>query len=171
MRYLLPVAATLILFAFLAIGLRLDPSTVPSPLIGKPVPAFSLPALDGGETISESTLNGRPLLVNYFASWCTPCLQEHPLLMRLAQRGDVELLGINYKDAEPDARAWLARHGNPYSRIARDDRGVAGLDWGVYGVPETFVIAADGTISYKQVGPLNEQVWAREIAPRLGVAP
>lgn len=171
MRYLIPIALVLVLVGFLAVGLKLDPRKVPSPLVGKPMPAFSLPSLDGSRTIDDAALRGRPLLVNYWASWCRPCLEEHPLMMQLAARGDVNIVGINYKDSRADAQRWLARHGNPFSEIAQDAGGVAGLDWGVYGVPETFVIDAGGSIVYKQIGPMTVHDWQTEVAPRLGVRP
>lgn len=172
MRFLLPAAALLVLLVLLGIGLTLDPRTVPSPLIGKPAPAFALPRLDDEGTLSPAELTGTPVLVNFFASWCTPCLEEHPLLMRLSREGAIRLVGINYKDAADDARRWLGRHGNPYAVIARDAEGDAGLDWGVYGVPETYLLDATGVILYKHVGPLTETVWAAQFLPRLaGGAP
>lgn len=167
MRFLLPVAVLLGLVILLGVGLRLDPRTVPSPLIGKPVPAFQLPRLEGDAGFSDGDLRGVPSIVNFFASWCTPCLEEHPVLMQLAREGGVRLVGINYKDAPDDALRWLARHGNPYAVVARDSEGDAGLDWGVYGVPETYLVDADGVILHKHVGPLTPTVWSEDFAPRL----
>lgn len=168
MRYVVPVALLLGLLVLLALGLRQDPSLVPSPLIGKPAPEFTLPMLeDAQQTLTPAALTGRPVLVNFFASWCAGCQVEHPLLMRLAGEG-VEIVGLDYKDEPQAARRWLQRHGNPYRIVAQDRDGLAGLDWGVYGVPETYVLDADGTIVYKQVGPLTERAWEQHIRPLLG---
>lgn len=156
MRYALPAAILAVLVALFAIGLQRDPSKIPSPLIDKPAPAFELPTTEGG-TLAASQLKG-PLLVNFWASWCAPCLQEHPLLMELARSG-VTVIGINYKDEPAAAEQWLARHGNPFKRVARDADGRAGLDWGVYGVPETFLLDADGVIRHKHIGPLTREAW------------
>ena len=172
MRYAIPVLALLGLLALLATGLTLDPSKVPSPLIGKPAPAFTLPILGSvpGEPLTAERLKGAPVLVNFWASWCTPCLQEHPLLMDLAQSG-VKIIGMNYKDEPQAARQWLARHGNPFALIAQDFQGKAGLDWGVYGVPETFVLDAQGVIRHKQIGPMTREAWERDIEPLIKSTP
>lgn len=168
----IPVALVLGLLVLLGVGLSLKPGEVPSPLIGKPAPGLNLPALRAaGDPQAAAALQQRPRLVNYFASWCTPCLVEHPLLMELSKRDDLVLLGVNYKDARQDAERWLSRHGDPYDLILADRDGAAGLDWGVYGVPETFVLSADGTVLYKQIGPLTEQDWISKVAPALGVQP
>jgi cytochrome c biogenesis protein CcmG/thiol:disulfide interchange protein DsbE len=167
MRYALPVVLLAVLLVLLAIGLRLDPREVPSPLIGKPVPAFSLPILDQDATLSQEQLRGRVTLVNFWASWCAGCRIEHPFLMRLARESGVEIIGMDYKDDPDAARATLARHGNPYRTVAIDRNGAAGLDWGVYGVPETYVVGADGTILYKQIGPLTDKDWAEHVRPHL----
>ena len=170
MRYVIPVALLLGLLVLLAVRLRQDPSLVPSPRIGKAAPEFALPMLeDPQQTLTPAALSGRPVLVNFFASWCAGCQVEHPLLMRLAGEG-VEIVGLDYKDEPQAARRWLQRHGNPYRIIAQDRDGQAGLDWGVYGVPETYVLDADGSIVYKQVGPLTEQAWEQHIRPLLGRA-
>lgn len=169
MRYAIPGVLLLGLILLLGIGLTLDPREVPSPLVGKPAPDFSLTPLAGGALVTPQQLQGRPLLVNFWASWCAGCQIEHPLLMKLARNADVEIVGIDYKDTPEDARAWLQRHGNPYRQVLQDDQGTAGLDWGVYGVPETFVLAADGTILYKQIGPVTEDAWQRHIAPLLRI--
>lgn len=167
MRFLLPVGVLLLLLVLLGVGLTLNPREVPSPLIGKPVPAFDLPQLEVAGRLRHTDLPGQPRLVNYWASWCTPCLQEHPLLMRLAREQQVLLLGINYKDTPEDASRWLARHGNPFGVVAQDLDGRAGLDWGVYGVPETFVLDARGVILHKHIGPLTETAWREQIQPLL----
>jgi cytochrome c biogenesis protein CcmG/thiol:disulfide interchange protein DsbE len=160
-KYALPAAVLVALIVLFAIGLTKDPSKVPSPLIDKPAPAFALPMLDGGQ-LATADLRG-PVLVNFWASWCTPCLQEHPLLMDLAKSG-VTIVGINYKNDAVEARQWLARHGNPFARIAQDLDGKVGLDWGVYGVPETFVLDAQQVIRHKHIGPLTREAYQRDIA-------
>jgi cytochrome c biogenesis protein CcmG/thiol:disulfide interchange protein DsbE len=164
-RYLVPAAVLAGLVVLFAIGLQRDPSKIPSPLIDKPAPAFALPTPDGGR-LDNASLGGAPVLVNFWASWCTPCLQEHPLLMELA-RGGVKIVGINYKDDPEAARQWLARHGNPFATIAQDRDGRVGLDWGVYGVPETFALDAGGVIRHKHIGPLTRDAWDQQLVPLL----
>ncbi len=166
LRYVLPVLLLVGLLVVLAIGLRHDPREVPSPLIGKPVPAFSLAVLGAAETrYTQAELQGRPLLVNFFASWCAACVDEHPFLMQLAAQG-IEIVGVDYKDTDEAVQLWLQRRGNPYRTVITDPQGQAGLDWGVYGAPETYVIV-DGRIAYKQIGALTEQTWREHIAPLL----
>lgn len=167
MRFAIPIVLLLALVALFALGLRHDPRIVPSPLIGKPAPAFALPGLGGlPPQLSSADLQGRPLLVNFFASWCAGCRVEHPLLMQLAAQG-VEIIGMDYKDSDADGAAWLARFGNPYRMVAADTLGAVGLDWGVYGVPETYVLSAGGVILYKQIGPMTEADWHEKIKPLL----
>jgi len=140
-----------------------DPSRLPSALVGRDAPQFELPAMEGlrgpgGPVpgLARADLgSGKVTLVNVWASWCVPCRDEHPLLMELARRGDVEVVGINYKDDPDNARRFLGALGNPFSRVGADLRGRAAIDWGVYGVPETFVIGPDGTIAYKHIGPIT----------------
>lgn len=168
MRYLVPLAIFSVLVVVLAIGLKLDPRYVPSPLIDKPAPEFTLTELaDPTQSIAKADLLGRPLLLNVWASWCSACRVEHPLLVELAQRKGVEIVGLNYKDTREDAGAWLQQHGNPYRRSIFDPDGKLGLDLGVYGVPETFVLDARGVIRYKQVGPLTPQAWSQDVEPLL----
>ena len=168
MRYAIPIGVFVLLIAVLAVGLRLDPRYVPSPLIDKSIPEFSLPALRNGETnVSSSHLRDRPRLLNVWASWCAACRVEHPLLLSLAKTGQVDIVGLNYKDERTDALAWLARHGDPYAQIIYDVEGRLGLDLGVYGVPETFIIDKNGIIRHKQVGPLNDDTWNQVILPML----
>jgi cytochrome c biogenesis protein CcmG/thiol:disulfide interchange protein DsbE len=168
LRYLLPALGLIVLVVLFVIGLRHDPREVPSPLIGKPAPAFSLTLLgDPATPYRSDDLKGRPVLVNFFASWCVACEAEHPFLMQLAAQG-VEIVGMDYKDTDADGAAWLARHGNPYRTVVADPAGSAGLDWGVYGAPETYVLDAAGIIRYKQIGPMDETVWRERIAPLLG---
>ncbi len=158
--YIAPIVIFTAVALALAVGLTLRPDIVPSALIDKPVPVFSLPGLgtkDAGATdgFSSADLRGRVSLVNVFASWCIPCRAEHPLLMRLANKERLAIFGLNYKDKPSDARAWIKKLGNPYRRIGVDPKGRVAIDWGVYGVPETFIIGPEGRIRYKHVGPLR----------------
>ncbi|MDD3762605.1 MAG: DsbE family thiol:disulfide interchange protein [Nevskiales bacterium] len=163
-QYLLPVVVLAGLIGLFVFGLQNDPREVPSPLIGKPAPAFALEPLGGGSAVGVDSLKGRPVLVNFFASWCAGCQVEHPFLMELSRRG-IEIVGLDYKDTDADGLRWLRQHGNPYAQVLADPGGKAGLDWGVYGVPETFVLNADGIIVYKQIGPMTEDAWRTRIAP------
>ena len=159
-----------VLFVGLALtfiaGLHYNPSLVPSPLIGRKVPRFDLPPVAGHKRgLSSADLKGQVTLVNVFASWCVACRDEHPLLLALKEQGIVPIAGIDYKDAPADAARWLAAMGNPYGRIGADVSGRVAIDWGVYGVPETFVVGPDGKIAYKQVGPVTPQVLKDKILP------
>lgn len=169
MRSLIPLGVFLVMVVFLGIGLSLDPREIPSPLIGKPAPSFDLPTLEAPDRhFGPHLLKGRPYLLNVWASWCEACRAEHPVLIDLARRGEVNLMGLNYKDTPEKARAWLEAHGgNPYQTVAVDAQGKVGIDWGVYGVPETFVIDANGIIQYKHTGPLNREVLEEKILPLL----
>jgi cytochrome c biogenesis protein CcmG/thiol:disulfide interchange protein DsbE len=161
-----PLLLFLALTVSLGIGLTLNPREVPSPLIGKPVPDFTLPPVKGRALgLSGADLKGEVSLVNVFASWCTACREEHPLLMGLRENRDVPVHGLNYKDKPVDAEKWLNEQGDPYTRTGADIDGRVGIDWGVYGVPETFVIDRDGRIAYKQIGPLTPQVLRDTIIP------
>lgn len=170
MRYAIPGIVLLILLAVLGVGLTHDPREVPSPLIGKPAPAFNLPLLGSNEMVTQELFKGRPVMINFFASWCAECRVEHPLLLRLAQQG-VEIIGVDYKDEVQDGQQWLAHHGSPYKSVISDFNGVAGLDYGVYGVPETYVIDARGIIVHKQIGAVTEEAWRETIAPLMGLKP
>jgi cytochrome c biogenesis protein CcmG, thiol:disulfide interchange protein DsbE len=165
---LLPVLLFAVIGVFLAFGLGRDPQRLPSALIDKPAPEFELPPLAGRDErgFSRADLGGEPMLVNVFASWCVPCRIEHPMLNRLAQDG-ITVHGINYKDAPEDARAWLDELGDPFARIGSDRNGRVGIEWGVYGVPETFVIDAQGRIVHRHVGPLQARDLERTILPLL----
>jgi cytochrome c biogenesis protein CcmG, thiol:disulfide interchange protein DsbE len=147
-----------------------DPSKLPSALLGKPVPAFTLPAIEGvklpGFTHGDLA-RGRVSLVNVFASWCAPCHQEHPLLMDLAKDGRFDLFGINQKDRAENARHFLQRLGNPYHAAGADDNGRISVEWGVYGVPETFIVSRDGRILFKHVGPLSEEMIRDRLKPEI----
>ena len=168
MRYALPIAVFVVLVAVLAIGLTLDPRYVPSPLIDKPLPAFALPELHNTEIVlTADDLTKRPRLLNVWVSWCVACRVEHPLLIDFAKTGRFDIVGLNYKDERKDALAWLNRHGNPYTQIVYDRVGRLGLDLGVYGVPETFVIDRRGIIRYKQVGPVTDTALHEVIIPLL----
>lgn len=165
-RFFIPLAVFLLLAMFLGIGLTLNPRELPSPLIGKPAPAFSLPQLrDAQTTISAESLRGKVWLFNVFASWCTPCLEEHPYLVELARSGAVPIYGLNYKDGNVAAQKWLQKHGDPYTGIIVDPDGRVGIDYGVYGVPETFVIDKSGIIRDKHVGPMTREVLEQRIMP------
>ena len=164
--YVLPLLVfSLIALAF-AIGLKLDPSLIPSVLIGKPVPEFDLPPVKGRTLgLSSRDLRGEVSLVNVWASWCTECRKEHPILMALARDKLVPVHGLNYKDKPDDAAAWLDDLGDPYTRNGADENGRVGIDWGVYGVPETFVVDAEGRIAYKHIGALTERLLTETILP------
>jgi cytochrome c biogenesis protein CcmG, thiol:disulfide interchange protein DsbE len=166
LRYLAPLAIFALLVAFLYRGLSMDPKLVPSPLIGKPAPAFSLPRLDDpSATISNTDLKGKVTLLNVWATWCVSCRQEHETLVELAKTGQVDIYGLNYKDNRQDAKRWLAQFGNPYIANAFDGSGRVAIDWGVYGAPETFIIDRNGIIRHKHIGPLTVDIINREILP------
>jgi len=169
-RFAVPALVFVAIAAFLLLGLFRDPQKIPSPLIDKAAPAFDLPRLvttDGADPgrLSSADLAARPYILNVWASWCAPCLQEHPLLLDLAKRRLAPVVGIDYKDEPAHARAWLARHGNPFDAVASDRDGRAAIEWGVYGVPETFVVDAAGLIRYKHIGPLTREVVDRDLVP------
>jgi cytochrome c biogenesis protein CcmG/thiol:disulfide interchange protein DsbE len=166
LRYLVPLAIFAVLVAFLYRGLSLDPKLVPSPLVGKPMPAFTLTRLDNpAATISDADLKGKVSLLNVWATWCVSCRREHETLVELAKTGQVDIYGLNYKDNRRDARRWLSQLGNPYIANAFDSDGRVGIDWGVYGAPETFVIDRNGIIRHKHIGPLTIQIINEEILP------
>lgn len=171
------VVVPVILFVGLAIVFAFslksaDPSRLPSALLGKPVPEFDFAALEGlmrdGSPVpgvaARDLANGEVTVVNFWASWCVPCVQEHPLLVELAQRG-VKIVGINYKDPAPGGRRFLGRYGNPFEAVGTDPTGRGAIEWGVYGMPETFVVGKDGRIAYKHVGPLTAELLVGKILP------
>ncbi len=163
---LAPLAVFLVVGGFLAVGLTLNPREIPSPLIGKPIPEFSLPPVKGRALgLSSADLKGEVSLVNVFASWCVACRAEHPLLTELRQKGVVPIHGLNYKDRPEDAEKWLDELGDPYARTGADINGRVAIDWGVYGVPETFVIDRNGRIAYKVIGPLTPQILQDKVLP------
>lgn len=188
LKYVLPVLLFLIVAGALLLGLDRNPAEIPSPLIGKPAPQWSLPRLaaasapaaatgSGPNTngthdattgaLGEQALRGSPYLVNVWASWCAPCLQEHPQMIDLARRKVIRIVGINYKDRPEDALAWLARHGNPFSDTVADRDGRTAIDFGVYGVPETFLIDAKGVIRFKQIGALTATALQEKLLPAI----
>ncbi len=167
-RTLIPLVLFAILVGFLYVGLNLKPREIPSPLIGKPAPEFDLPRLlDPQSRVASKDLLGKVTLVNAWASWCVSCRAEHQLLMELAKNQNTQIYGINYKDNRSDALRYLQRLGNPYVANGHDLNGRVGIDWGVIGTPETFVVDKQGTIRYKQIGPINADVWRTTIAPLL----
>ncbi|KPK68302.1 MAG: thiol:disulfide interchange protein [Acidithiobacillales bacterium SM23_46] len=167
-RFLIPVAVFVLLGLLLAYGLKLDPRKIPSPLVGKPLPAFALPSVaDSKRTVRSDDLRGRVYLLNVWASWCVACREEHPLLVELAQNRAIPIIGLNYKDQRADALKWLAALGNPYELSLSDLDGRVGIELGVYGVPETFVVDKAGVIRYKQIGPITAEVWETKLAPLL----
>lgn len=165
-RFLLPFGIFVVVVGFLAVGLTLNPREVPSPLVGKAAPVFSLPHLyDQDRVFSPKDLTGKVWLLNFWASWCGGCKDEHPVLMQLAKAGEVPIYGMDYKDQREEAVIWLRQWGNPYSAIGVDASGRVGIDYGVYGVPETYVIDKAGMIRYKQIGPLDHDTLRKKILP------
>ncbi len=163
---LVPVLSFAIVAVILGWGLTIASRDIPSSLIGRPIPQFSLPPIEGRKLgLSSNDLLGDVSLINVFASWCTACRLEHPLLMQLSKDRRVAIHGLNYKDQPAHALAWLAELGDPYTRIGSDLNGRVAIDWGIYGVPETFVISSDGTIAYKHIGPVTEQALQETILP------
>ena len=165
-RFLIPLAAFVVLVVFLGVGLTLNPREVPSPLIDKPAPAFELPQLHAPDkTFSQKEMLGKVWMLNVWASWCVACREEHPHLVALARTGVVPIYGLNYKDERADGIAWLARFGDPYQLSAYDRDGRIGIDYGVYGVPETYVIDKAGVIRYKRIGIVDAQIVRDRILP------
>ena len=166
LRYVIPLVVFLALAGFFAAGLFHDPREIPSPFIGKPAPDFRLARLhEGDRTFTPAEMRGKVWLLNVWASWCVTCRVEHPLLVQLAQQRVVPIVGLDYKDTREDGLKWLAARGNPYDLSACDDDGRVGIDYGVYGVPETFVIDKQGVIRYKQIGAITPEALDRTILP------
>ena len=184
-RFLWPLIGFIVLVVLLAVGLNLDPREVPSPLVGKPAPAFSLSKLGSDEKFSPQDMQGKVWLLNVWSTWCVSCRQEHPMLVQMAKSQTVTLIGLNYKEVRGDASfdmskinaeaektmatqrasAWLQRHGNPYALSAMDLDGRVGIDYGVYGVPETYVIDKAGIIRLKHTGPITPEVFSGKLLP------
>ena len=187
-RFIWPLVGFVVLVGFLAVGLNLNPREVPSPLIGKPAPAFTLSRLDNNETFSPQDMKGKVWLLNVWSTWCVSCRQEHPMLVEMAKNKAVTLIGLNYKEIRGDANydiakispesekamaseranAWLKRHGDPYALSVLDLDGRVGIDYGVYGVPETYVIDKAGIIRFKHIGPISRDVFSSKILPLVG---
>ena len=168
LRFLIPLALFIVLLGFLGAGLKLDPREVPSPLIGKPAPGFALARLDNAaQTIKREDLLGKVWMLNVWASWCVACREEHPLLVEFSRRKLLPIYGLNYKDQRADGMAWISQFGNPYDASLFDADGRVGIDFGVYGVPETFIIDQQGVVRLKHIGPLTPEVLQNKIEPLL----
>jgi cytochrome c biogenesis protein CcmG/thiol:disulfide interchange protein DsbE len=166
LRYLVPLGLFALLALLLMRGLSLDPKLVPSPLIGKPMPAFSLTRLENPQaTLSDADLKGKVSILNVWATWCVSCRAEHQTLLQLVKSHQVNLYGLDYKDNRDDAQRWLQLLGNPYLANAFDENGRVGINWGVYGTPETFIMDKRGIIRHKHIGPLTPEVLSSEILP------
>ena len=166
-RYILPLVVVVVLVGFLVVGLtRGDPRALPSPYIGKAAPAFELPTLkDPSVTIASEDFDGKATLLNVWATWCAGCRTEHPFLLELAAENSIPIYGINWRDNRSEALQWIAQLGDPYIASGFDDTGRVGIDWGVYGAPETFLVGADGVVLHKHLGPLNRETWERDFVP------
>ncbi|MDH3351185.1 MAG: DsbE family thiol:disulfide interchange protein [Gammaproteobacteria bacterium] len=170
-RYLVPLIAFAILIPVFVIGLGKDPSHLPSPLLQKPAPQFELPSLtDPGKNVGSASFENQMAILNVWATWCVGCRQEHGFLMQLAQSGAIPIYGLNWRDNRTEAQRFLQQLGNPYVDSAYDEDGRVGIDWGVYGAPETFLVAADGTVLYKHLGPLNPDLWEQNFVPLIDAA-
>jgi cytochrome c biogenesis protein CcmG, thiol:disulfide interchange protein DsbE len=165
-KHWIPLAIFGVLVIFLAVGLTRDPRTLPSPLVDKNAPAFDLPQLVAADQrFTPASMKGQVWVLNVWASWCVACREEHPVLMEFSRTQQVMLIGLDYKDQRPDALKFLARHGDPYKFSVTDTDGRVGIDWGVYGVPETFVIDKQGVIRYKHIGPVTQEALTKTILP------
>ena len=165
-RFAVPSVVFLLLVVVLGIGLTKDPRRLPSPYIGKPAPAFELPSLtDSGQLVGSASYAGQVSLLNVWATWCPGCRQEHGFLLELAEEGTVPIYGLNWRDKRPDALRWLEALGDPYVDSAFDEDGRVGIDWGVYGAPETFLIDQDGVVVHKHIAPLTREIWDRDFVP------
>jgi cytochrome c biogenesis protein CcmG/thiol:disulfide interchange protein DsbE len=165
-KFLIPLVLFLVLAVFLAIGLNRDPHEVPSPLINKPAPAFEIPQLsEPNQSFSPASMKGQVWILNVWASWCVACREEHPVLVELAKSKMAPIIGLDYKDKREEALAMLAKQGNPYVLSAFDSNGRVGIDYGVYGVPETYVIDKTGIIRFKHIGPITMDLLNQKIYP------
>jgi cytochrome c biogenesis protein CcmG/thiol:disulfide interchange protein DsbE len=170
-RFAWPLAIFVVLVGFLFIGLRLNPREVPSPLVGKPAPPFELPLLhQPDKRFTPADMRGKTWLLNVWASWCVSCRDEHPVLVDLARRNLLPILGLNYKDRGDEAQRWLKQFGDPYQLSVVDRDGRVGIDYGVYGVPETYLIDPEGVIRFKQIGPITPEVLEKKILPLVQAA-
>ena len=167
-RYLLPLGVFIALVLLLGVGLSLNPRLVPSPLVGKPLPEFTLATLRAADkTLARKDLTGKVSLLNAWATWCVECRREHPVLLAIAREEQVPVYGLNYKDQRPDALQWLKRLGDPYVTSAFDADGRVGIDLGVYGLPETFLIDQQGKIVHKHIGPISWEIWESDFLPMI----
>jgi cytochrome c biogenesis protein CcmG/thiol:disulfide interchange protein DsbE len=167
-RYFVPLLLFAVLAVFFRAGLNRNPQDIPSPLIGQPAPTFSLPDVkDAARQVSIADYHGRAFLLNVWASWCVSCRDEQEMLLAIAADKKIPIVGLNWKDQHALAQRWLKELGDPYEAVAFDPDGKAGMDWGVYGAPETFLIGADGRVLYKLTGPLTAELWREEFLPRL----
>ena len=167
-RFALPLIAVLIMIPILILGLRSDPSELPSQYIGKPAPDFELPTLkDASVMLKTSDMTGQPALVNIWATWCGGCRAEHGFLMELSRENTIPIYAVNWRDKRPEALQWLRQLGDPYVASAFDEDGRVGIDWGVYGAPETFLLNSAGEVVYRFTGPLNRVLWEQEFVPRI----
>ena len=167
-RFLVPLILVAVMIPVFVIGLNRDPSEIPSPLLLKPAPEFELPRLkDPSRTVGSADYEGRLALLNVWATWCVGCRQEHDYLLKLTSEIEIPMYGLNWRDRRNDALTWLQRLGDPYVASAYDEDGRVGIDWGVYGAPETFLIGPDGIILYKHISPMTEEVWQKEFQPRI----
>ena len=165
-RYLIPLAIFILLIALFGLGLQYDPRKVPSPLIDKPVPAFALPELHSPDsTFTAENLKGQVSLLNVWASWCVACRQEHPLLVELSRSNIIAIYGLNYKDTREEALRWLNNYGDPYDLSIFDQSGKVGIDFGVYGVPETYLLDKNAIIRYKHIGPITQDILEKKLLP------
>ena len=168
LKFIVPLLLFVALGAFLFVGLYRDPRYVPSPLIGKPAPEFTLPSLqDANYPVSSKDLLGQPWVLNVWGTWCGGCRQEHDTLLAIARQRTVPIVGLNWKDDNGAAQQWLSQLGNPYNVVAEDREGRTAIDWGVYGAPETFLIGPDGVVLYKHIAPMTMEVWNSEFLPRI----
>ncbi len=168
-RFLLPLGAFMILVPIFVIGLTKDPRELPSPFLNEPAPSFTLPSLtDPEQNVSSDDYAGQYALVNVWATWCVGCREEHDFLMELSRSQGVPIYGINWRDVRGDALKWLQALGDPYVASGFDEDGRVGIDWGVYGAPETFLVSADGVVLHKHLGPLDATTWERDFVPKIG---
>ncbi len=171
LKYLAPIIVFAVMIPMFVIGLGRNPNELPSPYLGNPAPEFELPILGNPqETVSNRDYAGQVALVNVWARWCVGCRQEHDFLLKIARENIIPIYGLNWRDRNTEAVAWLTQLGDPYVASGYDGDGRVGIDWGVYGAPETFLISADGTVLYKHISPLTQSVWDAEFVPRIEAA-
>lgn len=167
-RFLIPAAIFAVLVGFFVVGLKRDPSLVPSPLIGKPAPSYQLLKVeDPAQQVSSQEMQGKVHLVNVWATWCSGCREEHAVMLQIARQNVLPIVGLDWKDDLSDAQRWLTQLGNPYAATAFDQEGRVAIDFGVYGAPETFLIDAQGVVQYKHIGVMTMQIWTDEFLPRI----